>query len=76
MGKRKKRQKPIVGAVELTRQMGRIPTAPPSKAFRDKSKYRRNEKHKKSWTPSRAGWHPEFLLYLAQTSLFMPAHLF
>lgn len=55
MGRAKKKQPPLTGRVEITRQMGRIPTAPPSKTFNDKSKYRRKEKHKRSWTPSGAG---------------------
>lgn len=62
MGRKKKKQKPITGQVDLTRQMGRIPTAPPSKAFDDKSKYRRKEKHKKDWTPSGAGLCPPLCL--------------
>ncbi|SCY05392.1 hypothetical protein [Desulfoluna spongiiphila] len=58
MGKKRKKQKPITGQVDLTRQMGRIPTAPPSKTFADKSKYRRREKHKRNWEPCGAGLCP------------------
>ena len=56
MTKKRKKKTSITGTVDLTRQLGRIPTAPPSKTFRDKSKYRRSEKHKKNWKPCGAGW--------------------